>query len=70
MDEHDWLAQQFETPRTHLRAVAYRMLGSTSEAEDALQEAWLQLSCSDTSAVQNFKGWLTTEGRRGRAAHR
>jgi RNA polymerase sigma-70 factor (ECF subfamily) len=70
MDEHDWLAQQLETHRTHLRTVAYRMLGSTSEAVDALQEAWLQLSSYDTRAVQNFKGWLTTEGRRGCAAHR
>lgn len=50
MDEHDdWLAEQFEANRTHLRAVAYRMLGSLSEAEDALQEAWLRLSRSDTS---------------------
>jgi RNA polymerase sigma factor (sigma-70 family) len=61
MEEHDdWLAQRFQENRTHLRAVAYRMLGSISEAEDALQEAWLKLSRSDTSGVENLKGWLTT----------
>jgi RNA polymerase sigma factor (sigma-70 family) len=61
MHEHDdWLAQQFEETRTHLRAVAYRMLGSVSEADDALQEAWLRLSRSDTSGVENLGGWLTT----------
>ena len=60
MDEHDFLAEQFEENRTHLRAVAYRMLGSTGEAEDAVQEAWLRLSRSDTSSVENLGGWLTT----------
>jgi RNA polymerase sigma-70 factor, ECF subfamily len=60
MDDHDWLAQRFETHRTHLRAVAYRMLGSIGEADDAVQEAWLRLSHSDTSGVQNLGGWLTT----------
>src|ERR687885_637848 len=60
MDEHEWLAQRFEENRTHLRAVAYRMLGSSSEADDALQEAWLRLSRSDTSEVENLGGWLTT----------
>jgi RNA polymerase sigma-70 factor, ECF subfamily len=61
MDEHDdWLAQRFEENRTHLRAVAYRMLGSISEADDALQEAWLRLSRSDTSSIENPGGWLTT----------
>jgi RNA polymerase sigma-70 factor, ECF subfamily len=60
MDEHDWLAERFEEHRTHLRAVAYRMLGSVSEADDAVQEAWLRLSRSDTSAVENLRGWLTT----------
>ena len=60
MDEQDWLAQGFETHRTRLRAVAYRMLGSMSEADDALQEAWLHLSRSDTSGVKNLRGWLTT----------
>ena len=54
MDEHEWLAQRFEENRTHLRAVAYRMLGSLSEADDAVQEAWLRLSCSDTSGVENL----------------
>src|ERR671933_182441 len=60
MDEHDWLAQRFEAHRTHLRAVAYRMLGSLSEADDAVQQAWLHLSRSDTSGVENLGGWLTT----------
>ena len=60
MDEHDWLAKQFEAERTHLRAVAYRMLGSLTEAEDAVQESWLHLSRSDTSGVENMGGWLTT----------
>ncbi len=60
MDEHDWLAQRFEKNRTHLRAVAYRMLGSLSEADDAVQEAWLRLSRSDTSGIENLGGWLTT----------
>src|SRR5213080_488381 len=60
MDEHEWLAKQFEAERTHLRAVAYRMLGSLTEAEDAVQESWLHLSRSDTSGVENLGGWLTT----------
>jgi RNA polymerase sigma factor (sigma-70 family) len=60
MDEHDWLAEQFEAERPHLRAVAYRMLGSLAEAEDAVQETWLRLSRSDTSTVSNLGGWLTT----------
>ena len=60
MDEHDWLAQRFEEHRTHLRAVAYRMLGSVSEADDAVQEAWLRLSRSDARAIENMGGWLTT----------
>src|SRR5215208_4944054 len=61
MDEHDdWLAQRFEENRTHLRAVAYRMLGSISEADDAVQETWLRLSRSHTSEVENLDGWLTT----------
>jgi RNA polymerase sigma factor (sigma-70 family) len=59
-DEQDWLAQRFEENRTHLRAVAYRMLGSLSEADDAVQEAWPRLSRSDTSGIQNLGGWLTT----------
>ena len=60
MDEHEWLAQQFEANRSHLQAVAYRMLGSLSEAEDAVQESWLHLSRSDTSDIENLGGWLTT----------
>jgi RNA polymerase sigma factor (sigma-70 family) len=56
----DWLAHRFETHRDHLRAVAYRMLGSLSEADDAVQESWLRLSRSDTSDVENLAGWLTT----------
>jgi len=60
MDERAWLADRFEEKRTHLKAVAYRMLGSTSEAEDAVQETWLRLSRSDTSGVDNLGGWLTT----------
>src|SRR4051794_26256354 len=56
----DWLADQFEEQRPHLRAVAYRMLGSLSEADDAVQEAWLRLSRSDTDAIENLGGWLTT----------
>jgi RNA polymerase sigma-70 factor (ECF subfamily) len=60
MDEHDLLADRFETHRPHLRAVAYRMLGSAAEAEDAVQEAWLRLSRTDTTGVANLAGWLTT----------
>jgi len=60
MDDRDWLAGQFEAHRGHLRAVAHRMLGSSSEADDAVQEAWLRLSRSDTSVVDNLGGWLTT----------
>jgi RNA polymerase sigma factor (sigma-70 family) len=60
MDEHEWLAERFEEHRTHLRAVAYRMLGSVSEADDAVQEAWLRLSRSDAKAIDNLGGWLTT----------
>ena len=60
MGEQDWLAEQFEQNRGHLRGVAYRMLGSLSEAEDAVQEAWLRLSRSDSSGVENLAGWLTT----------
>lgn len=56
----DWLAERFEENRGHLRAVAYRMLGSASEADDAVQETWLRLSRSDVSGVENLGGWLTT----------
>src|ERR671926_1520744 len=60
MDEHDWLAQRFEEHRAHLRGVAYRMLGSLSEADDAVQDAWLRVSRADTRGVENLGGWLTT----------
>ena len=60
MAEADWLAEGFERNRTRLRAVAYRMLGSFAEADDAVQEAWLRLSRSDASGVENLSGWLTT----------
>ncbi len=60
MDEIDRLAALFEDHRTHLKAVAYRMLGSLGEAEDAVQETWLRLSRSDASAIDNLGGWLTT----------
>src|SRR5438067_1641446 len=60
MDENDLLVERFEEHRPHLRAVAYRMLGSISEADDAVQEAWLRLSGADTSDIQNLGGWLTT----------
>lgn len=60
MNKHDWLAEQFEANRNHLQAVAYRMLGSLAEADDAVQEAWLHLSRADTSEVKNLGGWLTT----------
>jgi RNA polymerase sigma factor (sigma-70 family) len=56
----EWLAQQFEDHRTHLRAVGYRMLGSLSEADDAVQETWLRLNRSDTRTIENLGGWLTT----------
>src|SRR5438034_10169323 len=54
------MTDEFETKRQHLQAVAYRMLGSASEAEDAVQESWLRLSRADTTAVENLSGWLTT----------
>src|SRR3954470_17147585 len=60
MNEREWLAERFEEHRTRLRGVAYRMLGSLSEADDAVQEAWLRLSRTDASAVANLGGWLTT----------
>jgi RNA polymerase sigma-70 factor (ECF subfamily) len=60
MDERDRLAEQFEEHRGHLRAVAYKMLGSLSEADDAVQESWLRLSRSDASEVDNLRAWLTT----------
>jgi RNA polymerase sigma factor (sigma-70 family) len=60
LNQPDWLAEQFEAHRAHLRAVAYRMLSSPIEADDAVQEAWLRLSRADTSDVANLGGWLTT----------
>jgi RNA polymerase sigma-70 factor (ECF subfamily) len=60
MNERDYLAERFEENRTHLRAVAYRMLGSVSEVDDAVQEAWLRLSRADTTGIDNLGGWLTT----------
>ena len=60
VSEHNWLAERFEENRNHLRSVAYRMLGSLPEADDAVQEAWLRFSRSDTRDVQNLGGWLTT----------
>jgi len=60
MSENDWLARRFEEHRTRLGSVAYRMLGSRSEADDAVQEAWLRLSRSDSDTIENLGGWLTT----------
>lgn len=58
--EREWLARQFEAQRTHLRSVAYRLLGSPSEADDAVQESWLRLSRTDATDIENLGGWLTT----------
>ncbi len=60
MDERDWLAERFEEHRSHLRGVAYRMLGSLSEADDAVQEAWVRLNRTDSSEIVNLRAWLTT----------
>src|SRR5919109_3921936 len=60
MDDHEWLAERFEEHRTRLRAVAYRMLGSLSEADDAVQEAWLRLNRADANGLENLGAWLTT----------
>ena len=60
MDENEWLADRFEEHRAHLRAVAYRMLGSLAEADDAVQDTWLRLSRSGAGRVENLGGWLTT----------
>jgi RNA polymerase sigma factor (sigma-70 family) len=59
VNEREWLAEEFEGARPHLRAVAYRMLGSSAEADDAVQEAWLRLSRSETGRIDNLRGWLT-----------
>lgn len=60
MDEHEWLTARFEEHRSHLRTIAYRMLGSLSEADDALQEAWLRIRDQDSESVENLQAWLTT----------
>jgi RNA polymerase sigma factor (sigma-70 family) len=60
MSEHELLAQRFEQERTHLKAVAYRMLGSLTEADDAVQDAWLRVSRADSGGIENMRGWLTT----------
>src|SRR5437899_5630793 len=60
MDKHEGLAQRFEAERSRLRGVAYRMLGSLGEAEDAVQEAWLRLGRADSGGIDNLEGWLTT----------
>lgn len=60
MESKQWQAQEFERNRAHLRAVAQRMLGSAAEADDAVQEAWFRLNRTDTSDVENMRGWLTT----------
>ena len=60
MDERDWLAERFQEQRPRLRAVAYRMLGSTSEADDAVQEAWIRLSRSNAAEIDNLEAWLVT----------
>src|SRR2546430_14524699 len=60
MDENEWLADRFEEHRAHLRAVAYRMLGSLTEADDAVQDTWLRLRRSGADEVENLGGWVTT----------
>jgi RNA polymerase sigma-70 factor (ECF subfamily) len=60
MDENDWLAERFEEQRTQLRGVAYRMLGSLAEADDAVQDAWVRVSRAEANDIENFGGWLTT----------
>jgi RNA polymerase sigma factor (sigma-70 family) len=60
MNDQDWLAERFEANRSHLRGIAYRMLGSLTEADDAVQDAWIRLSRTDTSDVDNLRAWLTT----------
>src|SRR5580658_2342525 len=65
MDENDWLAERFEGQRAHLRAVAYRMLGSLPEADDAVQDTWMRFAAAGTEGVANVSGWLTTILTRG-----
>jgi len=59
-NEPDWLAEQFEQHRSHLRNIAYRMLGSVSDADDAVQDAWLRVSAADSGEIVNARAWLTT----------
>ena len=66
MDEREWLTERFERNRAHLRVVAYRMLGSVSEADDAVQEAWLRIRDQDPQSIENMQAWLTTVVGRGR----
>src|SRR5512146_2400288 len=60
MDENAWLAERFEANRSHLRGIAYRMLGSLSDADDAIQETWIRLSRANTDDIDNLQAWLTT----------
>ena len=60
MDDREWLTERFQMQRPHLRAVAYRMLGSMTEAEDAIQETWLRIRDQDPATVENTQAWLTT----------
>ncbi|MCK0473588.1 sigma-70 family RNA polymerase sigma factor [Halalkalibacter sp. APA_J-10(15)] len=60
MSEHEWIAEQFEVHRNHMKEVAYRMLGSLNDAEDAVQETWFRLSRSNMNSIDNLRGWLTT----------
>jgi DNA-directed RNA polymerase specialized sigma24 family protein len=60
MNERDWLVERFEEHRPHVRAVAYRMLGSLAEADEAVQDAWLRVSRAGADGIENFRGWLTT----------
>src|SRR5487761_1613514 len=60
MDDNEWLAQRFEEHRPQLRAVAYRMLGSLADADDAVQDTWVRVSRAGTAGIENFGGWLTT----------
>jgi len=69
MEEQAWLAKRFEENRGHLKAVAYRMLGSVTEADDAVQEAWLRLSRADAGGVQNLTGWADDGDRSRLSGH-
>ena len=65
MDEREWLVEHFQEHRPHLRAVAYRMLGSLAEADEAVQDSWLRVSRAGAEGIENFRGWLTTIVARG-----